>query len=136
MRLFFLLGLLCSLQASAPSLQCQPIEKDLAWVETNAHPRGTEVFIHLPVKHAELDLGGVSISYGEQITFELPLWPGEQADEFGVIYLQKSAGRFSVLASYGAGACKHQMKQDFNIGAGDAQPTVQRDGPASGVPAR
>lgn len=122
MRWFLLLSFLGSMQASATSLSCAPIEKDLAWVETSAHARGTEVFIHIPVKHAGLDLGGVSINYGEEVTFELALWPGDRADKFGVIYLQRPIGQFSVLASYRAGACEHEMKQDFSVGAKNVQP--------------
>jgi len=88
----------------------------LARIEINPHPRGSEVFIHVPVKHKKLDLSKVSVSYGDEVTFELALWPGENDHKFGVIYLEKRTGRFSVLASYQSGTCTHEMRQEFNVG--------------------
>lgn len=121
------------MQASALSMQCEPIEEDLAWIETSPHYVGTEVFIHLPEEHKDLDLGGVSISYAGEVSFTLDLWPGDKEDKFGVIYLQKKAGQFSVLAAYQAGACLHEMKQMFNVdnGNGAAQQVVPLDVPAA-----
>ena len=130
MRLILLLAFLAPLQAFATSLLCEPIKEDLAWVETNPHPRGSEVFIHVPARHKNLELSNVSVNYGDAVTFELALWPGENDHKFGVIYLQKRASRFSVLASYQAGACTREMKQDFSIDArkSDAQQAVPPDG--------
>jgi hypothetical protein len=116
MRWILLIATIAAMQASATSMQCEPIEEDLARIEINPHPRGSEVFIHVPVKHKKLDLSKVSVSYGDEVTFELALWPGENDHKFGVIYLEKRAGRFSVLASYQSGACTHEMRQEFNVG--------------------